>query len=229
MTHVSFFMQVSECKSKFIVVFLFLIRMDRESMPSRGGLREQKKRESRRCIIRAAEDLFIEKGVEQTTVADIIERTGLARGTFYNYFQRKEEIWRYLLMKVLQKSNEMATGIADKTSNREEFVYRSLLSFLKVVMTNKTTTALIVRNQGALRVALFTGNDAFTITGILEQNFRASGYFDQLSEREMKLFIFSVIGASLEIVVQSFLQEIPATPESLATFLTSLFLNGVRQ
>lgn len=192
------------------------------------GLREKKKRESRKLIIRSAEALFIEKGVESTTIADIIERTGLARGTFYNYFQKKDEIWRYLLMKVLQKTNEMASLRVEQTFNREEFVFQSFLSFLKVVMTNDTTTALIVRNQVALRAALFSGEDSLAITKVLEQNFRASGYFDHLAEEEMKLFVFSVIGATLEVVVQRHIQKLTATPESLASFLTSLFLNGVR-
>ncbi len=192
------------------------------------GRREQKKRENRKLIIRAAEELFIEKGVEQTTVADIIERSGLARGTFYNYFEKKEDIWRYLLMKVFQKSNEMITANAGMAAGRDEFMYTSFLSFLRVIMTNETTTALIVRNQVALRSALFSGADAFTVTGILEQNLRASGYFGHLDDREMKFLGFSAIGAGLEIVVQTYIQKIPATPESLAAFLSSLFLDGIR-
>ncbi|MFA7472122.1 MAG: hypothetical protein WCY86_04400, partial [Spirosomataceae bacterium] len=73
-----------------------------------------------------------------------------------------------------------------------------------------------------------SGDDAFTVTGILEKNLRESGYFDHLDEMELKLLVFSAIGAGLEVVVQTFIQKIPATPESLAAFLTSLFINGIR-
>ena len=41
-------------------------------------------------IINAAIELFIQKGVRNTSIQDIVENTGLARGTFYNYFKSKE-------------------------------------------------------------------------------------------------------------------------------------------
>lgn len=190
--------------------------------------REEKKKGNRKALIKAAEELFIEKGLEQTTIADIIGRSGLARGTFYNYFGKKEDVWRYLLMKILQKSNEMTNIQTEQARNMGEFMYYSFLSYLRVVMTDETTTALIMRNQVAFRSTLLSGDDAFTVTGILEKNLRESGYFDHLDEMELKLLVFSAIGAGLEVVVQTFIQKIPATPESLAAFLTSLFINGIR-
>src|SRR5690606_6469103 len=162
------------------------------------------------------------KGLEQTTVADIIERSGLARGTFYNYFGKKEDVWRYLLMKILQKSNEMTNIQTEQARNMGEFMYYSFLSYLRVVMTDETTTALIRRNQVALRFTLVSCDDAFTVTGILERNLRASGYVDHLDEMVLTLLVLSASGARLEVVVHSFIQTIPGTPESLAAFLTSL-------
>lgn len=200
-----------------------------EGKTEKLGLREEKKKANRRLLIRAAEELFIEKGLEQTTVADIIERSGLARGTFYNYFSRKEDVWRYLLMKMLQKSHELTTRKTEKAGTLEEFLYYSFLSYLQVIMTDETTTALVMRNQVAFRSTLLSGDDAFTVTGILEKNLRESGYFDPMDDAELKLLVFAAIGAGLEVVVQTFIQKIPSTPESLAQFLTSLFLSGIRQ
>src|SRR3978361_911706 len=40
----------------------------------------------------AALDLFVERGYEQTTVADIAERAGLTRRTFFRYFADKREV-----------------------------------------------------------------------------------------------------------------------------------------
>ena len=40
----------------------------------------------------AAMDLFIERGYEQTTVADIAERAGLTRRTFFRHFTDKREV-----------------------------------------------------------------------------------------------------------------------------------------
>lgn len=43
-------------------------------------------------IMRAAEELFLSKGYEKTSVADIMEAVGGAKGMFYHCFQSKEEV-----------------------------------------------------------------------------------------------------------------------------------------
>ena len=56
------------------------------------GARETNKIKNRQAIIEAGIQTFIAKGVAETTVRDIIRSTGLASGTFYNYFNSKEEV-----------------------------------------------------------------------------------------------------------------------------------------
>jgi len=54
--------------------------------------REEKKQETQKRIVDAAICLFSEKGYEATTVAEITEMAGVAKGTFFNYFKAKEEL-----------------------------------------------------------------------------------------------------------------------------------------
>lgn len=61
--------------------------------PSR---RERKKEETRHRIFHAAIDLFREKGFESTTVDEITERADVAKGTFFNYFHRKDAVLAFL-------------------------------------------------------------------------------------------------------------------------------------
>ena len=58
--------------------------------------RERKKEETRRRIFEAAVELFRERGFEATTVDDITEKADVARGTFFNYFPRKDSVLAYL-------------------------------------------------------------------------------------------------------------------------------------
>jgi len=60
------------------------------------GKREQTKVANRRAILDAAREVFAELGYESATVRDIIRRTGLASGTFYNYFRSREEVFEAL-------------------------------------------------------------------------------------------------------------------------------------
>lgn len=54
------------------------------------GLRDRKKRETRRAIHRAALELAAEVGVDHVTVAHIAERAGVSTRTLFNYFPSRE-------------------------------------------------------------------------------------------------------------------------------------------
>jgi AcrR family transcriptional regulator len=60
--------------------------------PIETSRRERKKDETRERISRAAIDLFAEKGFDTTTVDEIAQRADVAKGTFFNYFPRKEAV-----------------------------------------------------------------------------------------------------------------------------------------
>ena len=58
--------------------------------------RERKKEETKERIFNAAMKLFRSRGFEETTIEEITEKADVAKGTFFNYFPRKEEVLRYL-------------------------------------------------------------------------------------------------------------------------------------
>lgn len=58
--------------------------------------RERKKEETKERILEAAFALFRKRGVEATTVEEICEKADVAKGTFFNYFPRKEAVFGYL-------------------------------------------------------------------------------------------------------------------------------------
>jgi AcrR family transcriptional regulator len=60
------------------------------------GKREQTKLANRQAILDAARAVFRELGFEQATARDIIRRTGLSVGAFYNYYRSKEEVFAAL-------------------------------------------------------------------------------------------------------------------------------------
>jgi len=53
-------------------------------------------------LMAAAEQLFIAKGIEATTVNDIVEAAGVAKGTFYHYFASKHDMLLALRAKFSQ-------------------------------------------------------------------------------------------------------------------------------
>src|ERR1700744_5714724 len=56
------------------------------------GLRERKKEQTRAAIAHTAITLFLERGFEQVSIAEIAEAAGVAKQTLTNYFPNKEDL-----------------------------------------------------------------------------------------------------------------------------------------
>ncbi|WP_214327051.1 TetR/AcrR family transcriptional regulator [Nonomuraea sediminis] len=56
------------------------------------GLRERKKRQTRERISRVATALFVERGFDQVTIAEVAEAAEVSVNTVYNYFDTKEDL-----------------------------------------------------------------------------------------------------------------------------------------
>src|SRR5271168_610711 len=63
--------------------------------PARPGKRFENKENTRRAILRAALQLFAEKGFYRTTTKAISKKAGIAEGTLFNYFETKEDLALY--------------------------------------------------------------------------------------------------------------------------------------
>jgi AcrR family transcriptional regulator len=58
-----------------------------------SGLRERKKELTRQQISAVATDLFLERGFEQVTVAEVARTANVSTKTVFNYFPRKEDLY----------------------------------------------------------------------------------------------------------------------------------------
>ena len=64
----------------------------RDTAGSATGLRERKKERTREALIDAAQELFLRKGYEATTIDEIVADVEVSRRTFFRYFAGKEEV-----------------------------------------------------------------------------------------------------------------------------------------
>ncbi|MDO5112438.1 MAG: TetR/AcrR family transcriptional regulator [Clostridia bacterium] len=80
-------------------------------------------------ILDAASALFSQKGFDATSVNDILERVGIAKGTFYYYFQSKEEVMDALIDRVSAHMLAAAREIAaDGTLGVHEKIFRVVMA-----------------------------------------------------------------------------------------------------
>lgn len=72
--------------------------------------------ERRNEILDAAEKLFIGKGYVKTTIMDILQEVGIAKGTFYYYFKSKEEVMNAVAVRYIDMGTEAVKKIAEDKS-----------------------------------------------------------------------------------------------------------------
>jgi TetR/AcrR family transcriptional regulator len=69
--------------------------------------------DKRERLLREAARLFAERGFNQTDVAELARRAGVAKGSIYNYFDSKEDLYIYVCRDGIERSREMIYGGID--------------------------------------------------------------------------------------------------------------------
>lgn len=96
------------------------------------SLTERKQREKlhrRETIIKAARDLFFEKGYS-TTMEEIAERAELSKGTLYIYFNSKDELYISVIMegfRILEERLEKALSSREDVEAKLRTIYRTFV------------------------------------------------------------------------------------------------------
>ena len=74
-------------------------------------------------IVSAAWQLFHDKGYDHTTVDDIIELSGTSKGSFYYYFNTKDELLSTLSTVLDDYYEELYAGMDQEIDNYEKLLY----------------------------------------------------------------------------------------------------------
>lgn len=162
---------------------------------------QRKKQLKEKELLSAAYTLFLKKGIEKTSIDDIVKNAGVAKGTFYLYFNDKYDILNKL---ILQKSNAIIKEALTKThalvskdfKERTLFFIDYIINYLK---HNESLLRLINKNisWGLYRKAIMKPeayNEVKKVLDIFVNNLINEGM--KKEEAEMTLFmIFELVGS----------------------------------
>lgn len=88
------------------------------------------------ALCNSAYELFLEKGIKNTSVSDIVNHAGMAKGTFYLYFKDKYQIRDYLIAKIstdiFKKAiDQLDSQKIDIFEDKIVFVVNEVIEFMK--------------------------------------------------------------------------------------------------
>jgi AcrR family transcriptional regulator len=114
------------------------------------GRRELTKAANRAALLDAARAAFGELGYEATGVRDIVRRTGLASGTFYNYFPDKEAVFRAVVDATGAEARRRVRAARLRAGDLAGFIAAGYRAYFEFIVEDPATSAFMRRNLSAL-------------------------------------------------------------------------------
>lgn len=87
-----------------------------------------KKERRKKELIKIAYNLFITKGYENTSVDEIIAKAGIAKGTYYYYFESKEQMLEEVINMMIDEGVERAKKVVNSDLELEEKLVYTILA-----------------------------------------------------------------------------------------------------
>jgi AcrR family transcriptional regulator len=189
------------------------------------GKREQTKAHNRAAIIGAAREVFAELGYDAAGVRDVIRRTDLASGTFYNYFADKEAVFRAVVDESAQEVRRRLREARSGAETLEQFVGDAYRAWFEFLVEDELMFELMQRNAGPIR-ALF--GDPILGSGVQELLDDITAAIDRgdLPPHDADYMAGAMAGVALELGVRM-AERSPADVDGAARFATELFLGGI--
>jgi AcrR family transcriptional regulator len=185
--------------------------------------REAHKQELREQLLEQGFLLFSEKGLEQTTVADIVEKCNIARGTFYNYFSDINALFDALIESLNSRIREGVKKTRKETHSVYDYLYGTFKSYYSIISTPEMIQFHII-NQAHIRQSTYQSDMIKTIVKNLIRDLKSSKKIKAFNKKhEFLLLSFMLVGAPPELFIATHTSDINLTSEQLATFLAKLF------
>jgi len=195
--------------------------------PEGGGRRAATKAANRAAILDAARAVFADVGYGGASVRDIIRRTELASGTFYNYFPDKESLFRAVLEQSAEKVRARVQTARREAGSLAAFVAAGYREYFAFLADDPEAFALMRRNSGTIR-AMF--DEPIFGAGVdeLAADIRAAMKLGIVPPIDADYMAAAMVGAALEVGV-AMVQREPPDVEGATRFATGVFLGGIER
>ncbi len=191
------------------------------------GRRAAAKAANRAAIITAARAVFAERGYGGASVRDVVRRTDLASGTFYNYFPDKESLFRAVLQESAVEVRARVQAARRQATSLQEFVAAGYREYFGFLASDPQAFELMRRNSGTIR-AMF--DEPIFGAGVeeLEADLRAAIDAGIVPAIDAEYMAAAMVGAALEVGV-AMVKRDPPDVEGATRLAAGLMLGGIER
>lgn len=177
------------------------------------------KKKKREALLNTAFELFTTQGLHQTTINNIVERAGVAKGTFYLYFKDKYDIRNKLIAHKASHIFSIADEALSKTdlTELEDRIIFLADNIIEQFNADKSLLLFISKNLswGIFKQELISGDDSdvdfYNIYKILENSPKAY--------KNPEILLFMIVEFVSSTCYSSILYNEPTGIEELKPYL----------
>jgi len=189
--------------------------------------RTERGRKTLRRLLEAAAAEFGERGFHEGAITGITQRAGVALGTFYTYFQSKEEVFRALVRDMSRATRQHVAEAARAAPDRLAAEKLGLAAFIAFVRQHPELYRIIEEAQ-------FVAEDAYrehylTFVDGYSRNLAAARSRGEIAEGEDEPRAWALIGMSVFLGMRYGLWRQDLSPEEVAEAAITLVSEGLRK
>jgi AcrR family transcriptional regulator len=197
-----------------------------DATPIAAGKREQNAARNRAAILQAAREAFCELGFGATTVRDIIRRTDLASGTFYNYFPDKEALLKELIEEFQAELRRRVHEAREAAATLEDLLRSAFRACFEIYVEDNVILTLLMRNAGEIEeLTSVTALDPAAAD--LADDLRVKVREGVVPDLDIDLISLAAVAVGSELAFRAL--SGPKDVERLTEFATDLFLGGIER
>jgi len=186
------------------------------------GRRARAKAANRAALLEAARDAFGERGFEAAAVRDIVRRTELAPGTFYNHFEDKDAVFRAVVEATGAEARRRVRAARNGAAGFEEFVEAGYRAYFSFIAEDPATFAFVRRNRGAAAL-----QDVLPLgPAELAEDLAELAARGELPPLDLDYCTHAMVAVGIELGARMAERD-PPDVDGAARFATALFLGGV--
>jgi AcrR family transcriptional regulator len=192
-----------------------------------AGRREERKAQNREKLLEAARKVFAEKGYGEATARDIVRKTDLASGTFYNYFNDKQDVFMALLEEMSEKGRALVRAQRQEPGlSIEERVAGAYRAYFEWAVEEDDLFEVFRRNAGV--IALMPDREPFEL-GISEliEDLKQWAQAGDLPDADFEYLATAAVGLGFQIATH-LVERDPPDIDGATRFCTRMFMGGVK-
>lgn len=182
--------------------------------PRSASVNEEMRRRSRDRLLQATVELVEERGYAATTLADITERAGSARGLVSYYFSGKRALLQSAVHRLMHQELAAALEREPRTEDGDELLARAIDAILGLTQSHttlmRTHMASILQEEGFIQCP-----EQQRLAWLLRDTVAHYGAVDP--DEEYRLLRALLMGATVALLL-------PGAPMPLAQLRAELFL-----